>query len=313
MSRFTTTAATLGLLAGGFVAGTAVMARTAERRVPPQGRTLHLGGERVHYVDRGQGRPVVLIHGLGGQLWHFTYKLMDRLPDHRLVAVDRSGSGYSSRDGAGGAELSAQAAQVARVIEALALDRPVVVGHSLGGAVALQLAADRPDLVGTLALVAPLTQTMDEAPDVFRALTIEPEAARQALAWTLATPLSMATGAAALKTVFSPEPVPADYATEAGGLLGLRPSAFLAACDDLRAARDGMPALVARYGTLSMPVGILYGRDDVILAAGVHGEHAAAALPTAELTLVEGGHMLPLTQPEVTADFIRGVEARMAG
>ena len=93
--------------------------------------------------------------------------------------------------------------------------------------------------------------------------------------------------------------------------MGLRPSAFLAACDDLRAARDGMPALVQRYGGVTMPVGILYGRDDAILAAGVHGEHAAAAPPTAELTLVEGGHMLPLTQPIVTADFVRAVEARI--
>ena len=317
MSRLTTTATTLGLVAGAAVLGTALTARAVERRVPRQGRTLHLGGEQVHYVDRGQdqtgGPAVVLIHGLGGQLAHFTHSLMDALPGRRLVALDRGGSGYSTRNRDGSAALAAQAAQVGRAIEALGLEKPLVVGHSLGGAVALQLAADRPDLVGGLALIAPLTQHMEEAPAVFRALTIKSAPARGLVAWTLATPLSAATRKKALGVVFSPEPVPDDFGTAGGGDLGLRPSVFLAASGDLRAARDAMPALVQRYGEIQVPVGILYGRDDAILAAGEHGESAAGMLPTAELTLVDGGHMLPLTQPGVVADFIRGVEARMAG
>lgn len=311
MSRLKTAATTLGLTAGAAVVGTALMARAVERRVPPQGRTLHLGGEQMHCVDRGEGRPVVLIHGLGGQVAHFTHSLMDELEDHRLVALDRSGAGYSTRNRPGAAALSAQAALVALAIEALALDRPLVVGHSLGGAVALQLAVDRPDLVGGLALIAPLTQPMEEPPAVFRVLTIESAAARQAVAWTLATPLSLLTRKKALEVVFSPEPVPHDFGTAGGGELGLRPSAFLAASDDLRAARDDLPALVQRYGEIVVPVGILYGRDDALLDATTHDEGGAAALPTAELTLVDGGHMLPLTQPKVTADFIRAIEARM--
>lgn len=311
MSRLKTATTTLGLTAGAVVAGTALMARAVEHRVPRQGRTLHLAGEQVHYVDRGEGRPVVLIHGLGGQLAHFTHSLMDALPGHRLVALDRSGSGYSSRNRTDAASLPAQAAQVALAIEALALDRPLVVGHSLGGAVALQLAVDRPDLVGGLALVAPLTQPMEDAPEVFRALTIESAPLRQVVAWTLATPLSLATRKKALAVVFSPEPVPDDFGTAGGGELGLRPSVFLSASGDLRAARDDLPQLVQRYGEITVPVGILYGRGDALLDATTHGEGGAAALPTAELTLVDGGHMLPLTQPKTTADFIRAVEARI--
>ncbi|WP_296625660.1 hypothetical protein [Rhizorhabdus sp.] len=68
--------------------------------------------------------------------------------------------------------------------------------------------------------------------------------------------------------------------------------------------------MVARYGTLSIPVSILYAPDDNILDATLHGEHTAAQIPGAELMLVEGGHMLPFTQGPATARWIRAAAAR---
>ena len=302
-----------GALAGTMVAGTALVARGVKRAVPPQGRFLHLSGRTVHTLDEGEGPPLVLVHGLGGQIGNFSHSLVERLArDFRVIAIDRTGSGYSSRQSADDARLPRQAALVAEVIEALRLDRPLVVGHSLGGAVALQLAADRPDLVSGLALIAPATQPQEELPEAFRALTIASPVARAALAWTLITPLSVAARDRTLALVFGPETPPDDFGRAGGGYLGLRPSAFLAASDDLHALRDDMPALAGRYGSIEVPVGILYGREDAILDAEVHGSRAAEQLPTAELTLIAGGHMLPLTQPDATADFIRATHARMA-
>ncbi len=302
-----------GAVAGAAVAGTALVARGVRRAVPPQGRFLHLDGERVHYTDSGEGPPLVLIHGLGGQIGNFAHSLVERLTgDFRVVAIDRSGSGHSTRGEPGAAGLGRQAAHVARVIEALALDRPTVVGHSLGGAVALRLAADRPELVGALALVAPLTQPVAEPPAVFRALAIESPAVRRAVAWTLATPAAVLRGRETLAVVFGPETPPADWATVGGGYLGLRPSAFLNASDDLRAMRDDMPVLMDTYGRIEAPTGVLYGRQDRILDAELQSR-VADQLPDAELELVDGGHMLPVTQPIETADFIRRVAARRGG
>ena len=68
-----------------------------ERAVPPLGTIIDLDGERMHYVDRGSGPPIVMIHGLAGNLRNYTYALVDRLTnDFRVIAVDRPGSGYSS-------------------------------------------------------------------------------------------------------------------------------------------------------------------------------------------------------------------------
>lgn len=100
--------------------------------------------------------------------------------------------------------------------------------------------------------------------------------------------------------------MPADYALQAGGLLSLRPSHFLATADDLAALPAHLPGLSARYGELQVPLWVLVGTDDRILLWQQHGEVLAGQVPGAVLHQVPaGGHMLPVTQPARTADFIR--------
>jgi pimeloyl-ACP methyl ester carboxylesterase len=113
-----------------------------------------------------------------------------------------------------------------------------------------------------------------------------------------------------LRAVFAPEPVPPDFALNGGGLLSLRPSQFLAAAADLQALPDELPALGARYAGLRVPVAVLFGREDRILDWQRHGAGLAAAVPGAVLETVAGGHMLPVTQPEVAAAFIDAAAQR---
>jgi len=86
----------------------------------------------------------------------------------------------------------------------------------------------------------------------------------------------------------------------------LRPGAFHAASTDLAATRNDMVVLAARYEELSVPVAILYGREDAILDPEIHGAKIAADVPRVELTLIAGGHMIPVTAPEQAAAWIRG-------
>ncbi|MEH3119339.1 MAG: alpha/beta hydrolase [Methylorubrum populi] len=254
------------------------------------------------------------MHGLGGQLGNFAYALLDRLSDRfRVVLFDRPGSGYSPRSWRASADLPGQAEAVAGVIRHLRLERPLVVGHSLGGAVALALGLAHPGLVGGLALIAPLTQPRDTVPAPFRLLAIRSRLLRMGTAWTLATPLAILRSRGVLATVFGPDAVPSDFATRGGGLLGLRPSSFYAASSDLIAAARDMPGLAARYPGLAVPVAILYGADDRVLCPREQGEGLRRALPATRLDLVPGGHMLPVTHPERVADWIASVAAETAG
>ena len=245
------------------------------------------------------------MHGLGGQSAHFDYGVADYLArQHRVIAVDRPGAGYSDRAQTTPADVSTQAAALAALIERLGLERPTVAGHSLGGAVALTLALEHQGKVGALALVAPLTHVQDAPPAVFRALAIESPLVRKLFAWTLATPGAIAGSKKVLAAVFAPESAPRDFAVRGGGMLSLRPRQFLAASSDMQALPAHMPRVQARYAELSMPVSVLYGRDDAILDWQAQGQGLLDKVAHGRLQLVGGGHMLPVTRPQLVAEFI---------
>ena len=302
-------------VAGGVLAAfTALTARRVARALPPEGTFVEVDGARLHVVDQGTGPAVVMIHGLAGQGRHFTHSLTERLAgDHRLVVVDRPGAGWSQAAPGASQAVRAQAAVIAAMMRKLDLGRALVVGHSLGGAVALALALDHPDAVGGLALIAPLTQPVRDAQlsPVFRALTVASPAVRGIIAWTLAAPAAMARGGQALATVFGPEPVPADFGVRGGGLLGLRPEAFESSSRDLQAAAQDLPGMVERYPSLAIPVGVLYGDGDRLLDPDLHGRGLAAQVPGLDLQVAPGGHMLPITQPDLCAAFVRRIAAKM--
>ncbi len=285
--------------------------RRIERAIPPQGRFLDLDGERLHYVDAGAGPSLVLIHGLAGQLGNFTHSLLVPLSgDFRVVAFDRPGSGYSTRAAGSPAGLRAQAATLARAIRALELDRPVVVGHSLGGAVALAIALDHPESVSGLALIAPLTHPVMRPPLLFLGLALPSGPARKFLAWTLATPVSLLARDWGARQVFSPETPPKDFAVAGGALLGVRPRNVWESGADMLAANGDLSAMAPRYPSLAIPVGVLYGHGDAILDWRAHGETLAAEIPGLDLEVVAGGHMLPVTAPDAVAAFIRRIAAK---
>lgn len=289
----------------GLAAFTAWNRKRAEQLVPPDGQFADVKGARLHYLAIGEGAPIVLIHGLGGQLRNFTYALSELLvPHHRLILVDRPGSGYSTYRDGGKCGLAVQAAMIVELMDQLGLDRPLVVGHSLGGAIALAMALDHSDKIGGLALLAPLTQPIEAVPQVFKALDLRSPIARTVLAWTLAAPAGRLGADAANAQVFGPEPFPVDFETRGGAALTLRPEAFVAACRDVEAARGEMAGIAARYGELSLPVGIMFARGDLLLDPTVHAQTTVAAIKGAELKMIDGGHMFPLMQPQVTADWI---------
>lgn len=300
--------AAIALLIASLMLFTARIARRVERALPPAGRFVTIDGARIHYIEQGTG-PVtlLLVHGLGGNAMNYTHSLVARLaPAFRVIVMERPGSGYSTRAAGAAAGPIAQAETVATFIRALELDCPVLVGHSLGGAVALATAVAHPSLVRALALIAPLTMQQDTVPAVFKGLMVAHPVVRAAIGWTLATPLSMARREVMLDVIFGPEAVPVDFATAGGGMLGMRPSAFVSASTDLAAVPADMLPLMQRYSALAMPIAVLYGTHDRILDPQLHGAAFQAMLPQVRLDLVEGaGHMLPLTVPDRVADFVR--------
>jgi pimeloyl-ACP methyl ester carboxylesterase len=300
----------LALLSVGLALFTALTARRAEVLAPPIGRFIEVDGARLHYLDRGTGPAVVMVHGLAGNLRNF-HGLVDKLAATcRVVLVDRPGSGYSTMVSGEHPTLRRQAAIIARFLDSLGLDRPLLVGHSLGGALSLALALDHPDCVRALVLISTLSQVERAPPAIFKSLDIRSPTLRWLIAWTLMAPLGKLAHQATLKAVFAPELVPKSFDVDSGGALGLRPHSFIAASKDMIAVPGELAIMMLRYPSLAIPVDVIFGRQDPILDYQAHGERLVAALPNATLHLIEGGHMIPVTVADQIVNWIKQAAQR---
>ncbi|KVE28854.1 alpha/beta hydrolase [Burkholderia singularis] len=291
-----------------FAALTQFIAHRTKRLFPPEGKFVDIGSDRLHYVEYGEGPPIVFVHGLCGNLRNFAYLDLQRLAkSHRVILVDRPGSGRSTRGPRSAANVYAQARTIAMFIVTLGLDKPVVVGHSLGGAIALALALNHPQILSRVALISPLTHIETEAPGPFRGLAIRFALVRRFVSLTLGVPVAKLQSRKATELIFSPEPVPYDFGLKGGGLTGLRPHAFYSASSDLVAAPEDLPDMESRYASLNVPVALLHGRNDQILNYQRHAEALKNRLDSVDLRIVDGGHMLPVTQPAETTDWLLDV------
>ena len=288
--------------------------KKAEQYLPPSGQFAKLRFARLHYLSQGQGPAIVLVHGLAGNLHNFTYGVSKPLSEnYRVISVDRPGCGYSTRNSNADASLEAQADTLVELLDHLNIESAVFVGHSLGGAISLAAAQKHPNKVKALALIAPLTHAPDKPSPVFKALDIQSASVRKMVAWTVAVPGSLFKISKTLKVIFGPEKAPADFAIRGGGILSLKPQTFIAASSDLQNVRWSMPEIEAAYASMTTPVSVLYGREDRILSSKLNGEELPQRIRGAQVTLVSGGHMLPVTQAELTTQFIQDVAGKATG
>lgn len=314
--------AALGLAATG-VAVTEVRASLRERAAlaayPPEGVITEVDCRRVHSVTRGQGPDVVLIHGASGSTRDMTFGLMPRLAGrYRVTAFDRPGLGYTDR---ARPELDSlllregetpreQADLLREAARRLGIVRPVVLGHSLGGAVALAWALGDPE--GTAAVVdvsgvaLPWPGTLDLLYRVngstFGGAALPP----------LITAFA-ARGAvdAALRAIFDPDPVPHGYAEHFGPGLTLRRRSIRANARQVNSLRPAIVEQSAQYGSLPMPLEIVHGEADIIVPPTIHSMPLARIVPGANLVLLPGiGHMPHHAAPEEVVAAVDRAHAR---
>jgi pimeloyl-ACP methyl ester carboxylesterase len=127
-----------------------------EHEHPPNGQFLTINGIRLHYLEKGAGQPVVLLHGNVVTAEDFELSgLLDLLAvRHRAIAFDRPGFGYSERPRGAAWPATRQADLLRQALAALGIQRPILVGHSWGTLVALALALRHQGAVGGLVLLS---------------------------------------------------------------------------------------------------------------------------------------------------------------
>lgn len=285
--------------------------RMIETAMPPAGEFVTVEGVAMHYIRKGAGRPVVLIHGSDGVLQDFAPALIDQLAaQYEVIAIDRPGHGYSGRPAGQPLTLQTNTRLIHGVVRALGLRQPLLVGHSYGGSTALRYALDYPDSLSALVLLAPGTNADTFAPQPVAALPGLPVLGglvSHVLLPTVGALLAPAMNAPA----FLPGPVPPDYLPHTR--YSLRPAQFKAWGDEWRAFGPGLRELQPRWGEVQVPTAILAGAGDVITRPADHTIPLHQAIAGSTLTVVEGaGHALQYTHPDLVVAAVRALTERNA-
>lgn len=299
----------------------------AQRAFPPEGAFVEVDGARLHYVRRGSGPEVVLIHGAGGNLRDFTFDLVDRLAGrYTVTAFDRPGLGHSDRapgvaTGALAREGESPQAQ-ARLLRAaatrLGIARPVVAGHSYGGIVSLAWAvagldaASADAAVNAAAHVGIAGVALPWPGGLGAYYTIN--ASRLGGVTTVPLIAAFVPDAVVrdrIARTFAPNPMPEGYAQHIGAGLTLRPASFRANVRQVNTLRPHVVAMEPRFAELRLPIEIVHGDADTTVPAAIHAIPFAQRYAPARLTLLEGvGHMPHHAAPDAVVAAVDRAAAR---
>ncbi len=289
----------------------------AEAAFPPEGRFTEVGGRRVHYVQRGRGPDVILIHGASGNTRDMTMSVMDRLTDrYRVTAFDRPGLGYTDRISPAfeGAYTTAaetpqqQAAFLAAAARGIGIANPVVLGHSFGGAVAMAWGLDHDP--AALVIVSGATEPWPGSIGPLNGITASAFGGAQVvpLLTVLATPGLIRK---AVDTIFAPQDPPPGYVDRVGAPLSLRRASFRANARQIEVLRPALVEMSPRYGTLNLPVEIVHGNADAVVPIDIHSDRLVQQIPNAVLTRLPGiGHMPHHVAPDAVVAAIDRAASR---
>jgi pimeloyl-ACP methyl ester carboxylesterase len=282
---------------------------TAEKRSPAIGRLVETGGERLHVLDlgprEGAGPPVVLIHGASVNLLDMKLALGDRLAaERRVILIDRPGRGYSTRP-EDGWRLGVQARLIKSAVDELDVENPVVVGQSLGGAVALRYALDYQDETAGLVLLAPVSHRWPGGVAWYNDASQWPVAGF--LLRRLVVPVyGQLTAKSGIDGNFAPDAPPENYYEASGLPLLFRAADFKANAADLHHLKNEIIAQEARYSGLTLPTAIVTGADDKTVSPEIHSKQLARDIEGASLTVLpDTGHALHHSETDAIIDIIR--------
>ena len=283
-------------------------ARDAERRHRPIGKFMTVDGVRLHYIDRGEGQALLLVHGNGTMIQDFTSSgLVDRLSErYRVIVFDRPGYGYSSRPRTVWTP-RAHASLFEKALQRLGAEQVTVLGHSWGTMVAVSLALQAPKLVRGLVLASGYYYPTLRA-DVFFLSPPAVPVLGDAMRYTLSPLIARAARPALISRVFEPTRVPERFDREFPKELMVRPLHLRAAAEDAALMTPSVVELREHYRELTLPIAIIAGADDQIADIGRQSRRFHEELPGSEFIALPGlGHMVHHLAPDAVVQMIERV------
>ena len=277
-----------------------------ERNFPPVGEFVSTasGDVDIHYLRKGSGIPVVMLHGRDGSLQEFTLSIFDKVTNnYEAITLDRPGYGYSECLDPDKLTTKGQARLINEALKKLEIEKPIMVGHSYGGAVMLQYLLDYPDQVSGAVSLGGVAYVDDPPDESFFALPRFPIVG-PLVTNTVVIPFARPIARGIYEQAFCPAEAPERYINTISSLY-IRPVQFTATAYELAAMYESVGKISLRYNEITVPVTIIFGSSDQMLDYVEDGQRLYKALPDARLIIVENaGHKMHHTHPDIVMDAI---------
>jgi pimeloyl-ACP methyl ester carboxylesterase len=281
------------------------LARNAENDNPPAGQFLEIGGVRLHYVERGAGAPLVLLHGNGSMIQDFESSgLIDLAArNYRVIVFDRPGFGHSDRPRHVVWTPAAQAELINSALERLGVAHAIVLGHSWGASVAVALALKYPTLVQGLVLASGYYYPTFR-PDVVAVSAPAVPLVGDVLRYTIAPIVSRVMWPLLMTKIFGPRSVP-DKFEGFPKEMAVRPSQIRASAAESALMIPDAFQFRDQYPNLKMPVVIVAGEEDRLVDIDTQSEQLHRDVPQSRFHRVPAtGHMIHQTATGVVMSAI---------
>lgn len=317
-SKFLPYALGSGALVGLFAISALVnarLARKAERDNPPTGKFVEVSGIRIHYVDHGEGEPLVLLHGNGSSLQDFESSGLIHLASKqfRVIAFDRPGFGHTARPSGKVWTPGAQADLFAEALEKLGISRTIVLGHSWGASVAVALALRYPRLVEALVVASGYYYPTSRSDALLLGLPALPLLG-SIIRYSISPIVGRLMWPQVVNKLFSPQREPKKF-KQFPKEMTFRPSQVRAAAAESALMVPAAYSLSGRYGELKMPLVIVAGEDDQLVDIEKQSARLHHELPQSAMHRIpRAGHMVHQTETEtVMAAINEAAQARKSG
>ena len=261
--------------------------------------TVEVNGERLAYLDVGQGQPVILIHGFGGSMWQWEHQQQPLSAEFRLITPDLIGSGLSTKP-----EIEYRPEQMLDYfigfMDALRVRQAALVGNSMGAGLAIGMALTYPDRVSQLVLIDGLPANVRErltSPSIKRALdTAAPSWLASFGNWLFGGVMIESV----LKEIVHDPALLTPAVIERSNRNRQRPGVI----PPLMTVRDTLPlwenGFAKRIGEIRHPTLILWGEEDQVFPLPAGEELQRTIKGSALVRIPNAGHIPQWERPDLT-------------
>ncbi|RJP49724.1 MAG: alpha/beta hydrolase [Anaerolineaceae bacterium] len=294
-----------------FVSGkiyTDILVQRAEEKYPPS-NFVTAENVHLHYVEAGTGQPVVLISGGSGKVQDFSLSPLYELvvSKYRVIIIDRPGLGYSEKPTHEELTPDVQARLIHAALKELEVEKPIIVGQSWGGVIALAYAQEYSSELTGIVLLGSSPYPRERQTDFFNVIARTPILG-DFIVHTIYVPVGRHWIAPAIieqnKDYFAPLDTVPETFYDSTIELGLRPSHVIASAKETLIIPASLATLVSGLDKVKVPVIIVDGDQDT--HAFEQATRLEQDLPMSRVVIVEGAnHYLWFSKPDVVMEAIQ--------